>query len=348
MSILTFQEHYVRRMWGGDNLAHVFGKTIPNEPIGEAWLIADHPQHTSIINRGPDTGRTLHDLLQRDPESILGTRAALTIHERFPLLLKLLDAQDKLSIQVHPDDEIATQLGEPDVGKTEMWHVLQADPGATLYCGMPESMTASTVESCIADGTISQQLTTITALPDMSIFVPAGTVHAIGEGCLLAEIQQNSDLTYRMDDWGRVENDGTPRELHLEKAKVATKYPNTHPGPMPNIDYQTENASIRILAACNYFATEEIQLNGVCTSLDRGETFQILLAKSGNLTIETADDTLTLSRGQTALIPADTKDFTLTGTASTLMYYVPDIRKNIIRPLLNAGYTRDEIDQQLL
>jgi mannose-6-phosphate isomerase len=113
---------------------------------------------------------------------------------------------------------------------------------------------------------------------------------------------------------------------------------------MPN----TENASIRILDACNYFATEEIQLNGVCTSLDRGETFQILLAKSGNLTIETADNTLTLSRGQTALIPADTKDFTLTGTASTLMYYVPDIRKNIIRPLLNAGYTRDEIDQQLL
>ncbi|MBN4046842.1 class I mannose-6-phosphate isomerase [bacterium AH-315-P07] len=339
MSIFTFEECYVPRMWGGNSLRSVYAKPTPDEPIGEAWLISDHPQHTSVVNRGPDAGATLHDLLERDATAILGARASLTVHGRFPLLLKLLDAQDKLSIQVHPDDAIAAQLNEDDVGKTEMWHVLNADSGATLYCGMPDTMTKDQVEACLKDGTLSDKLITIAAEAGMSVFVPAGTVHAIGEGCLLAEIQQNSDLTYRMDDWGRVDVDGSPRELHLEKSKVSVKYPNTHPGPMPNFEYPVEGATIRVLAACPYFAAEEIQLEGECTQLDRGHTFQIILAKTSKVILETSNDIVTLQPGEAALNSGDTTEFSLTGGGSALMYYVPNIDSNIIAPLQAAGYT---------
>jgi mannose-6-phosphate isomerase len=270
---------------GGDSLGRVFRKALPDEPIGEAWLISDHAQHTSVVNRGADAGVTLHELLERDAGGVLGARAALTVHGRFPLLLKLLDARDKLSIQVHPNDAIAAELGEDDVGKTEMWHVLRADAGAMLYCGMQEEMTREFVEECLTRGGIANRLTRIGAEAGMSVFVPAGIVHAIGEGCLLAEIQQNSDLTYRMDDWGRVDVDGAPRELHLEKAKAAVRYPNGHPGAMPDFEYEVDGARVRVLATCSYFAAEEILLDGRCEELNRGETFQIvfrILFRSSN------------------------------------------------------------------
>lgn len=343
MSILTFEECYVPRMWGGDSLGRIYGKPLPDEPIGEAWLISDHAQHTSVANRGAEAGATLRDLLERDALGILGSRAALTVHGQFPLLLKLLDARDKLSIQVHPNDAIAADLGEDDVGKTEMWYVLHADAGATLYCGMPEDMTREAVEGCLAEGGISERLTRIGAEAGMSVFVPAGTVHAIGEGCLLAEIQQNSDLTYRIDDWGRVDVDGSPRELHLEKSKASVRYPNVHPGAMPDFAYEVEGARVRVLAACAYFAAEEIMLEGRCGESNRGETFQILLAKEGEVLVETGDDSVRLAPGEAAMVSGDDGDFSLSGRGSVLMYYVPDLEGNVVGPLLGAGYTREDL-----
>lgn len=343
MSILTFEEWYVSRMWGGDSLGRVYGKALPEERIGEAWLISDHGQHSSVVRGGNAEGMTLHDLIEHDAISLLGARAGLTVHGRFPLLLKLLDARDKLSVQVHPNDAIAAELGEEDVGKTEMWHVLEADSGATLYCGLPEAMMREDVEGCLAEGRIAERLTTIDAEAGMSVFVPAGTVHAIGEGCLLAEIQQNSDLTYRMDDWGRVDVDGSSRELHLEKAKASVRYPNVHPGAMPIFEYGVVGARVRVLAACRYFAAEEILLEGRCGALNRGETFQVVLAKSGEVTVETGDDSCVLAAGEAALVSGDEGDFSLSGAGSVLMYYVPDVEANVVAPLLGAGYSRGDL-----
>lgn len=347
MSIITFKECYVPRMWGGETLRSVYGKPLPDESIGEAWLISDHPQHTSVVKRGYKPGTTLHELIEGGPLNILGARAALTVHGRFPLLLKLLDARKDLSIQVHPDDAIAARLNEDDCGKSEMWHILQADSEATLYCGLAESLTPEALETYLAEGSIAQQLNTIQAEVGMSVFIPAGTIHSIGEGCLLAEIQQNSDLTYRMDDWGRVDVNGKPRELHLEKAKQSVKYPNTHPGAMPSFEYQVPDATVRVLTACPFFAAEEIVLEGKPVELNRGETFHIVLAKAEALTIETDSDAHTLSPGEAALIPSSESHFTLSGKGSALLYYVPDIEENIVAPLVAAGYSREDLSPLL-
>jgi mannose-6-phosphate isomerase len=343
MSILTFEEHYVPRLWGGNALETVYNKPLPNEPIGEAWLISDHPQHTSIVKRGQYEGQTLHDLLEHDAAALLGARAALTVHGRFPLLLKLLDAQDKLSIQVHPDDDIAASLGENDGGKTEMWHVLHTDPGSILYCGLPKTLTKEDVDSLLDSGELADNLCKINAAPDMSVFVPAGTIHAIGEGSLLAEIQQNSDLTYRMDDWGRVDNDGNPRELHLEKSRACVRYPNSHPGPTPSFSYQDGVTTVRILAACPFFAAEEIVLNGPYNNPSRGDTFQIILSKSGDVTAETDTDSVTLEPGEAALISGSEKSRSLVGEGTALVYYVPDLQSNVMEPLTAAGYDEQEL-----
>ncbi len=343
MSIYTFHEHYLPRIWGGDSLAKVFGKSIPNEPIGEAWLISDHIQHSSVVNRGPDSGATLRDLLERNTNSIIGERVKLTVHGRFPLLLKLLDAQDRLSIQVHPDDLIAAELHENDVGKTEMWHVLRAEPGAQLYCGMPEEVTPEEVESYFASGGISERLTTLIAKPGMSILVPAGIIHAIGEGCLLAEIQQNSDLTYRIDDWGRQSKDGSFRKLHLEKGKLAIRYPNIHSGPSSALEYEVDGGVIRVLGACDFFAAEELILSGECASVGRDGTFQIVLAKSGSVSLDSSDSNVKLEKDEAALITGDDCDWTLNGKGSVLMYYVPEFEKHIRDPLLEAGHKEDNV-----
>ena len=189
MTVLRFEEKYFERLWGGDKLKSLFDKDVPEgKPIGEAWLIADHRVHESIIAEGPHQGKTLRQLLETDPERILGTRPQLTFQGRFPLLLKILDAHEVLSVQVHPDDAYARHLGEDDVGKTEMWHVLQADANSELICGLAPSVTPEAFTRAVADGSIEDLMVRLPAREGMSVFVPAGMVHAAGRGVVLVEI----------------------------------------------------------------------------------------------------------------------------------------------------------------
>ena len=334
-------------MWGGDELHRLYGKNTPDEAIGEAWLISDHPYHSSIINRGPHAGKSFHVLLSENPEAILGRSTPLTTHGRFPLLLKLLDAQRDLSIQVHPDDALADRLGEDDIGKNEMWHILSAEADAVLYCGLSGALDREAVENAIESNCISEHLNIVSAVVGQSVFVPTGTIHSIGAGCVLAEILQNSDLTYRIDDWGRIQPNGTPRELHREKALQAIRYPNTHPGATPTHHYlgPDQNTTIHVLAACEQFAVEELLLNGVYRGSSRGDTFHLYLGKTGVTTLATADDRIELAPGQAALIPACAQDIQLEGEGAVLHYYVPDIPLNIVEPLSAAGYSSEEIDR---
>ena len=323
IGLLRFHEGFFERVWGGSKLRTLYGKDTPDGPIGESWVISDHASHESVVCEGPYAGQTLRQLLEEDQDAILGSRPALTIHGRFPLLLKILDAADVLSVQVHPDDEAAKRLGEPDVGKTEMWHVLQADPGSELICGLEESVTAASLGSAIEEGSIETQMTRFPAAEGASLFVPAGTVHAICGGSVLAEIQQNSDLTYRLYDWGRVGTDGKPRELHVDKAMAVTHFGTPYPGPTEPLRLERHGTPCAVLASCREFAAELFDVSGAFTRTTAGESFHILMAKSGTLTIAAADDETTLSPGGAVLVPGCVDAYFVTGEGALLDYYVP-------------------------
>ena len=344
VTLLAFEEGYVERMWGGDKLRRIYHKATPGGArIGEAWMIADHPQHVSVVADGPHKGQTLRQLLEDDPARILGTRAQLTVHGRFPLLLKLLDAGDKLSIQVHPDDEAALRWGESDVGKREMWYVLQSDEDSMLYCGMRPETTREEFEAALIAGSLADLLIRFPAREGTAVFVDAGTVHAIGGGSLLAEIQQNSDLTYRVDDWGRVQPDGTPRDLDLEKAMDVTQFGSKHTGAARPAAYTSGAARISVLAACRHFAAERIDLAGRYHCDTRGESFVLLLGISGDCTVKSQGTAHDLKPGSALMVAGSATDFNVEGTASFLRYYVPDLEADIRRPLSAAGHLEDTI-----
>jgi mannose-6-phosphate isomerase len=211
---LTFKPIFMERMWGGRRLESEFGKKLPpNVKIGESWEIVDRPEAQSVVRNGPLRGKTLHELWTQDRQLIFGN---VVDSVRFPLLIKLLDAQEKLSLQVHPPERIAAKLGgEP---KTEAWYVAAAEPGAELFVGLREMMSRPKFEEALRAGAVPEHVHTIQVEPGDAMFLPASRLHAVGAGNLLVEIQQNSDTTYRVFDWNRVDDQGKPRPLHIEEA----------------------------------------------------------------------------------------------------------------------------------
>lgn len=342
--LLRFHDTFQPRIWGGQNLRALFNKDVPAQPVGEDWLISDHPSAESVVSTGPFAGLTLRGLIERDAGGILGKLPQLTPQGRFPLLLKLIDAADVLSVQVHPDDQCARRFGEPDVGKTEMWHVLHAEHGGELMCGLQPDVTPEKLRQSIADGALQDLMSHNEAVPGLSLLVPAGALHAIGAGVLLAEIQQNSDLTYRLYDWNRVDNQGKPRQLHLEKGFKAIHFGKEPPKPAEPLHYDCDGARCSVLAACPYFAAELIQLNGDYHRLTNGNSFQILLVKEGSIQAAAGEDIATLNPGESALVPGDLYLFELSGNGAILDYYVPDLPTEITEKLQTAGHTLDQIE----
>lgn len=342
--LIRFKEQYHERIWGGRRLQELYGKDLPpDKPIGEAWLVSDHPGQESVVANGEHAGRTLHELVERDARALLGSLAGLTVHGRFPLLLKLLDANDVLSVQVHPDDETAKRLGEADVGKTEMWHVLERCPHSELICGLHPSVTRESFLGVTDHDAIRDLMVEFEVEPGMSVFVPAGTVHAIGAGIVLAEIQQNSDITYRLYDWGRVGSDGKPRELHVEKALESIRFGSAHGGPSRPLGYKVDGAVRHVLAACRYFAAECVELKGAHRRDTGGRSFHILLGTSGELGVKAAGGEETLRPGEALVVPGEAEGFEATGEGAFLDYYVPDLRRDIVEPLQGMGCSKEEI-----
>lgn len=210
------------KTWGGRRLAALFGRPLPgNEPIGESWEVSDVGTDVSVVADGPWARRTLREVAARDGNALYGGQRLPP--DRFPLLVKLLDATAPLSIQVHPDDPTAARLGAPS-GKTEAWVVLHADPGATLWRGVRPGTTRADVERRLAAGTLAELLHAIPAAAGDVVFVPPGTIHAIGAGVVLYEIQQAADVTYRLWDWGRAGSDGRPRPLQVSEALASVDF----------------------------------------------------------------------------------------------------------------------------
>ncbi len=342
--LLRVSEGYFERIWGGRELAYVYGKPLPDGvPIGEAWVVSDHSSFESEILEGAGAGGTLHQLLESEPRRLLGRRAQPTPDGRFPLLLKLLDARDVLSVQVHPNDRLARELGEPDVGKTEMWHVLAAEPDAELIVGLDPTVTPDGFEQAINAGTVQKLMRSFPAPPGTSAFLAAGTVHAIGAGLLLAEIQQNSNITYRIYDWERTGNDGKPRELHIDKARQVINFGSHHGGAARPLAYDTYGAARQVLAACDYFAGERVTIEGGTVRDTRGDSFHILLGVEGALTAKAGDATAAFAPGQAVVVLGEAERHEVTGTGVYLEYYVPDLQQDIVAPLRAAGHADADI-----
>jgi mannose-6-phosphate isomerase len=225
-SPLTFEPIFMERIWGGHRLASQFGKrTPPTATIGESWEIVDRPEAQSVVRNGPFRDRTLHELWTHDRQLIFGN---VSDAPRFPLLIKLLDAHDQLSLQVHPPEKVAAKLGgEP---KTEFWYVASAIPGAKLHVGLKHAATRKQFEEAVRAGTVAALVHSVDVKTGDAIFLPAGRFHGIGGGNVLVEIQQNSDTTYRVYDWDRVDHSGRPRQLHVEQALESIDFSDVAPG----------------------------------------------------------------------------------------------------------------------
>ena len=246
---IVFEPLYMQRVWGGRELERQYGRELPDgAPYGESWEIVDREGEQSVVRGGAFAGKTLHELWTGHREEVFGI--GLPGSERFPLLIKVLDARDDLSIQVHPPVNLAAGLGgEP---KTEMWYIAGADPGAKLYVGLKKGVTRSAFEESVEEGTVADLVHAIEPMAGDSIFIPSGRLHAIGAGFLIHEIQQNSDTTYRVFDWNRLGLDGKPRELHVEESLASIDFDDFEPGMDEPVG--------TVIAECEFFRVEKLVL----------------------------------------------------------------------------------------
>ncbi|MEI7947607.1 MAG: type I phosphomannose isomerase catalytic subunit [bacterium] len=312
---LTFKPVYKDYIWGGDRLSRYFNRVGTPTPCAESWEISAHPDGTSIVAQGKYAGRSLPDLATEFGVALMGTKTPDPT--RFPLLFKLIDARDKLSVQVHPNNANASLThGEP---KTEMWYVLERVQGSRLYAGLREGATPELLRAALADGTADKCLTEVQVNPGDSIFIPGGLVHAIGDGCLIYEVQQNSNTTYRLYDWNRVGADGKPRQLHIEESFKTIDWKNGKDIARMRECAYPRMANYKSLVSCAFFQVGKLALAESTSIKQDGTTFTALFVETGNVSIEAGGETVQLAKGMSCLIPAAAKEFSLTGNASLLI-----------------------------
>ena len=298
---LTFQPIFKERVWGGRNLARLYGKPLPaGKIIGESWEISDRPRDASVITNGPLAGKDLRWLMENHAAELLGDSQAL--NGRFPLLIKILDAQEKLSLQVHPPAEKAAALGgEP---KTELWHIADAVPGAELFVGLRRGATRAEFERRLKDGTVAQCFHRLPVKAGDTMFLPSGRVHAIGAGLVIFEIQQNSDTTYRVFDWNRVGLDGKPRELHVAESLTSIDFGDFEPALVQSAFAGDAAVRRRWLVRDKLFNVEALELaTGASVTLETGR-LQVVACLSGELRVQSTGTSVAVPPGGFCLVPA--------------------------------------------
>jgi mannose-6-phosphate isomerase len=310
---LTFTPILKERIWGGTKLADYLHKSIPNSQTGESWELSTVAGDVSVVANGAWAGTSLQTLLDQYPEELLGSSVHAKFGTQFPLLFKFLDAREDLSIQVHPNDELAAARHN-SFGKTEMWYVMQADPGARLLVGFKEDSSAEAYVNALAQKNMLSLLDAFPVQKGEVFFLETGTVHAIGAGCLIAEIQQTSDITYRLYDFDRVDAQGNTRELHLDLALDAINYQKV----AAQKSYKPQPNTAVNLVDCPYFTTNQIQLEGILNTSKSGESFTVYMCTEGAFSIEYAGEKHQFDLGSTVLVPAAIRQFSLHGTATLL------------------------------
>lgn len=305
---LTFRPIYRTYLWGGRRLESLLGKSLGSEPkYAESWEIVDHGGDQSLVAEGPLAGKTLGELVRQRGEELLGPGRR---YDSFPLLFKFLDAQKVLSVQVHPDDAYASTLNPPDLGKTEAWVVLHADPGSKIYAGLRPGIDRETLRAEIEAGRTAETLHAFEAKAGDCVFIPAGTVHALGAGLVVAEIQQSSDTTYRLYDWDRVDDKGERRPLHIEQALDTTDFSR---GPVDPVEPQPTDDGL----GERLVESDKFLLDRYCTtepvSFDTSRSCRLIAVLDGECDVVpgTGGRSLSLARGSTCLVPAADRRFEL-------------------------------------
>ena len=318
--MLKFSPILKNTIWGGTKIAPFKNIHTQLRKIGESWEVSGVPGNETVVSEGPYAGRKLNDLVAELKEQLVGRANYERFGNEFPLLIKFIDARDDLSIQVHPTDEIAHRQGR-ERGKTEMWYLMPSEPDATLLCGLRKQITPEEYKQMVSEKTIVDAIARYPVKEGDCFFLPAGRIHAIGSGCFLAEIQQTSDVTYRIYDFDRHDDLGRPRELHTELAAESINYEvlpdyQTHYTPQKDQGVQ--------LVECPYFTTSVYDLTEPMT-IDYSEldSFVILIGLSGaGIVTEPDGSRFVLRAGETVLLPATTTQLTVEGTVKFLETFV--------------------------
>lgn len=303
MPVLKLRPSCKDYLWGGEKLRTDFGIDSDLTPLAEAWVLSCHPDGPSYIMGGPDDGKTLAEYIKEKGRNILGENCKK--YADFPILTKFIDAKDNLSIQVHPSDEYALKH-EHQYGKTEVWYILDCIPGAFLYYGFDHQISKEEFERRIKDNTLTEVLNAVPVQKGDVFFIPAGTLHAICQGIVIAEIQQNSNVTYRVYDYGRVGADGKPRALHISQALSVTDC-------KPPMEYDFGDH----LAQCQYFTVDlkEHNFSGTVGA----ESFVSLLIVDGEGEVKCGQETVLVKKGDSLFLPANSGAFEVKGTIKALV-----------------------------
>lgn len=316
---LKFQPEFKERVWGGHALTQ-FGLDLPEGHIGEGWMIGDHPNGTTKVVNGELAGLGLDQVREQYGKEWFGSKGFSEKNGRFPLLIKLLDCNDDLSVQVHPTDTYEG-LPEGELGKTEMWYVLDAKPGAKIIYGLKEGIDREAMAKAIEEGRIMEVLQEVSVQAGDTFYIPAGTVHALCAGVVVAEIQQNSDTTYRLYDYNRPGLDGKPRELHIEDSLNVIAYEGAGATRM------STNGAVAnewlVLAESPYFRVEKGIVTKPWSLSTTEESFVILVVCEGTGTLKTADEEIAFKAGECFLLPANLGDYTLDGNCTVLRSVAP-------------------------
>lgn len=306
-------------LWGGTRLRDDFGKDCDFDKIAESWELSCHKDGNSVVADGEFAGLTLAQYIEKEGKSVLGTNCEK--FENFPILIKLIDAKDNLSVQVHPNNEYAQRV-EGEYGKTEMWYVVDCDEGASLLYGFKHNITKEEFRERIENNTLLEVTNSVPVKKGDVFFIEAGTLHAIGKGILIAEIQQNSNTTYRIYDYGRVDADGKPRQLHIDKAVDVTNlcpakpYPQSEPVDMGGWTKKR-------LAKCEYFTVDVINVDtSAALEADKSSFVNILVLDGGCVLSSEGNDAVELKKGDSVFIPAGLGKFELTGKCSAVMTHI--------------------------
>lgn len=309
MTVIRLVPAYKNYIWGGTKLNKKYNKNTGLEKTAESWELSIHPDGESVILGGEYNGIPLSKYIKCNPD-VLGTNRK---SDELPILIKLIDAEDNLSVQVHPDDEMAKKL-ENQNGKTEMWYVVEADEDAKIVYGVKEDITKKELKNAISSNTVENLLNCVSSKKGDVFFVEAGTIHAIGKGNLIAEIQQNSNVTYRLYDYDRRDKEGNPRELHIEKGVMASVTNKQAERIIPDCSDGT-----RLIASCEYFAVKELSIDDVAFMECHKESYQALVCVDGCLELSNEKETQKLNAGETVFLPAGFGKYILKGKGKVLV-----------------------------
>ena len=316
---LTFHPILKDKIWGGEKLNQYFNKDSDSKTLGESWEISTVPEDVSIVSNGKLEGKSLQEILNTYKSDLLGTKNFERFGEEFPLLIKFIDAKEDLSIQLHPDDELAKKRHN-SFGKTEMWYVMQADEDANLIVGFNQSVDKDTYLKHLEGKSLTKILNFDRVKEGDTYFIEAGRVHAIGAGVLLAEIQQTSDVTYRVYDWDRVDDEGNERELHNDIAIDAFDFELKDDF---RVNYKKLMNVSNEMVSCPFFTTNFVELDSKLEKESIYDSFMIYMCVDGEVEVSTKNTTTIICKGETILIPAAIKSYSLkTSYAKLLEVYV--------------------------